>query len=78
MSVSHETTLWCDSGDDKCAFWEMFPGRNRRKVRKEAKSYGWTFAKGKDYCPECSKKRGTWRVLNRSSKVTLVIEEREE
>lgn len=56
MSVSRETTIWCD--DDGCSpRWEQRSG-NAADVRAEIAKNGWTRGPGgKDYCPACGIKR---------------------
>lgn len=51
MSVTRQVTVWCDI----CSAWEQATGSVRR-LRAELKEGGWTYHRGKDFCPECSKK----------------------
>lgn len=48
MSVTKETTIWCDS----CGVWEQSTD-NAPEIRKVLKKEGWERHKGKDYCPKC-------------------------
>jgi hypothetical protein len=50
MSISKETTIWCDC--DGCVIWERL-SLPPRKARKELIKYGWKRIKNKDVCPSC-------------------------
>lgn len=52
MSVSKETTIWCDS----CSVWEQSSDR-AVVLRRELKRRRWAQEGAKDYCPECSRER---------------------
>lgn len=49
MSVTKQTTLWCDI----CAAW-IQESETAEGLRKLVKSRGWTRYRGQDLCPVCS------------------------
>jgi hypothetical protein len=53
MSISHETTIWCDYED--CGQWDQATG-NAAMVRRDLKKKGWkvNLPGGKDFCPSCA------------------------
>jgi hypothetical protein len=55
-----ETFLICDGtyAGEGCGtnYGIDFRGRTTAQQRKSAKSNGWSFSKGKDYCPYCTAK----------------------
>lgn len=53
MSITNQKTIWCDG----CVEWIQISCIKAMTIRKEAKSEGWTYKKGKDYCPECSERK---------------------
>lgn len=54
MSLSKQTTVWCDYPD--CGQWVMESG-TAAEVRKSVKRSGWTQKGKQDFCEGCSKKR---------------------
>jgi len=53
MSISVGTDVHCDG----CGAWiRGYIGVEsaRRAARREAREFGWTFRRNRDYCPDCS------------------------
>lgn len=61
MSITKETTIWCDH----CGAWEESI-ENAPILRKQLKHRGWVKFKNQDYCPSCvqRQKYGLIRLLN--------------
>jgi len=51
MSTSRDITIWCDHPD--CYVWDTYGAGHDtiRRTRQTAKEVGWTYRRGKDYCP---------------------------
>lgn len=49
MSVTKETTIWCDYPD--CGNFQQDPWL-ARQIRRRLREKGWKRRNGKDYCPE--------------------------
>jgi hypothetical protein len=57
MSVSHETTIWCDG--EGCGQWEQAAG-NAKMLRQDLKRRKWKqLSGGKDLCPSCAEEGRT-------------------
>ena len=52
MSISKQTTVWCDD----CRDWKQ-QSATAAQLRKRLKKKGWTQEGTQDFCPACSKKR---------------------
>lgn len=66
MSAIIETLIMCDGGPETCpqsgAFcWGDMRDKTAKEQRAAAKSEGWIFRNGKDFCPECAVRLGLKR-----------------
>ena len=53
MSLSHETTVWCDG--EGCGQWDQASG-NAKSLHKELRKRGWAHSGKLDLCPACAAK----------------------
>ena len=64
MSITRETTVWCDG--EGCYEWHQSSGP-AAAARSEAKVMKWKIRKGLDLCPKCYK-NASHDTINRSAR----------
>ncbi len=73
MSISVTTDVFCNGCNEMCWEWGCTEGRqNIPSARRQVKSIGWSYSKGKDYCPECTERRAhPERTVTKTASATI-------